>query len=277
MQKYLFLLFMFISVQFFAQGGNRYAAKRVFEFRKSTTIIILDELERGRETDYNIAMKKAIDGGYWKITPTVFKRQSELAAILPMPGFSLLVKSTRLVANADGYTVQKHADLAVFMADKDSLNFYGGVDEIVSVEIFDTQDPVEITNKLPLILMAMQQYANFIAADGGIDFHNFYDATERFFTKNKKDIHRDILYICQEDLPSDLTPETFGKVYKKPYKFISRSDLPALIENKEKGYVFHTDMAYKQMWVFRISDGTVCFRATPQEKGKLLAKDIGKL
>lgn len=276
MQKYLFLLFILASVNLFAQGGNRYAAKRVFEFRKSTTIVILDELERGRETDYNIALKKAIET-YWKITPTVFKRQSELAGILPMPGFSLLVKSTRLVANADGYTVQKHSDLAIFMADKDSLNFYGGVDEISSVEIFDTQDPAEITCKLPLILMAMQQYANFIAADGGIDTHNFYDATARFFNKNKKDIHKDTLYVCQEDLPSDLTPEAFGKAYKHAYKFISRSDLPALIEKKEKGYVLHLDMAYKQMWVLRISDGTICYQGTPQEKGKLLAKDIGKL
>lgn len=276
MQKYLFLLFIFVSLNVFAQGGNRYAAKKVFEFRKSTTIVILDNLEFGRETDYNIALKKAIEG-YWKATPTVFKRQSELAGILPMSGFSLLVKSTRLVLNADGYTVQKHADLAIFMADKDSLNFYGGIDEIASAEIFDTQDPVEITCKLPLILMAMQQYLNFIAADGGIDTHNFYDATARFFTKNKKDIHKDTLYICQEDLPSDLTHELLSKAYKHAYKLISRSDLPALIEKKEKGYVLHTDMAYKQIWVLRISDGTICYQATSQEKGKLLAKDIGKL
>lgn len=276
MKKIVFLLLTLISCSLLAQGGNRYAAKRVFEFRKSTTIVILDDLVRGKETEYNIALKKAIEG-YWKITPTMFKRQSELTKLLPLKGFSLLVKSTRIVMNADGYTFQKHADLSVFMADKDSLNFYGGIDEIASVEIFDTQDPVEVTYKMPLLLMGIQRYVDFISKDGGIDFYDFQNLTEKFFNKNKKAIHKDTLYICREDFPSEINLDEFGKIYKHPYKVITRSDLPPIIAEGGNGFVFHTDMGYKHFWVLRIKDGAVCYHATPHTKSKLTKQDINKL
>ena len=276
MKNYIFLLFIFFSFYLFSQGGNRYAAKKAFEFQKSTTVVILDDLVKGEETEYNIALKKAV-AGYWKITPTLFKRQSELTKLLPLKGFSLLVKSSRIVMNADGYTFQKHSDLSVFMAEKDSLNFYGGIDEIASAEIFDTQDPVEITYKLPLILMAMQQYVSYISEDGGIDTYDFYRLTERFFNKHKSEIHKDTLYICREDFPAEIKLEEFGKMYHHAFKIVSRSDLPALIAKGEKGYVFHIDMGYKQIWVLRLKDGGICYHAATQITGKLSKKDVNPL
>lgn len=276
MKNYLLLLFLLLCLSVYSQGGNRLAARRVFEFRKSSTIVILDNVVNGQETPYNIALKKAIDT-YWNITPVVYKRQSELPYLLPMKNFSLLVKSNRMVFNADGFSVQRHSDFTLFMADKDSLSFLGGVDEISTVDIFDTQDPVEVTYKMPLLIRAMMQYIYFISADGGIDPHDFYRQTEKFFNKNHNLIHKDTLYVCKEDLPLEIPVEEFKRLYKHPCRILSRGELPKIIDKGGKGFVFHVDMGYKQIYVLKISDGTICYHAGTKENGKLARSDINKM
>lgn len=269
----IFLFSLFIFNDSSCQSGNRYAVKKAQEIPNTTVLVILDNTIRGKESPYNIAIRSAMDK-YWTLTNIEYKRASEVTDFIPAEGFSMLLKSFREVKNADGYTEQSHSDISLFLCNKDSVNYYGGMDEIASINIKDPDSLVEVNYKLPILVQSIQHYLKFIV-EKGVDMDNFFKKIKKFYTQNKQEIPKLTLYICKEELPASFDTAKLPKFYKYPIEVVERTKLKKRVDLRtENAAIIHFEPNYRRYWVIRISDGSVLYVGRPASKGTITLKDF---
>lgn len=272
--RFSFFVFSILFCTFsLGQAGNRYAVKKAYEIPNTTLLVILDNTIRGKESPYNIAIRNAMDK-YWTVTNIEYKRASEVSDFIPAEGFSMLVKSFREVENADGYTVQSHSDISIFLCNKDSIKYYGGMDEIASINIPNPDSLIDINYKLPILIQSMQYYLSY-AVEKKLDPDNFLNKMKKFYTQNRAEIPKSTLYICKEELPAGFESEKLAKFYKYPFEILERSKLKKRIDARTEGSaIMHFEPKYRRYWILRISDGTVLSVGSPALKGIISLKDF---
>lgn len=274
---YSFILFFILfNSDVWGQTGNRYAVKKAYEIPNTTLLVILDNTIRGKESPYNIAIRNAMDK-YWVLTNIEYKRASEVCDFIPAEGFSMLLKSFREVKNADGYTEQSHSDISIFLCNKDSVSYYGGMDEIASINIKDPDSLNEVNYKLPILVQSIQHYLHFVI-DNQLDKDNFLKKIKIFYTQNRHEIPKHTLYICKEELPPNFDAANLPQFYKHPFEIIERTKLKKRIDAQtQNAAIMHFEPKYRRYWIVRISDGTVLYVGSPINKGTITLKDFKEI
>lgn len=278
MRNHLFLL-IFSTISLWnvsAQVGNRYGMSSVRGFTQTTTLIVLDNTTNGKETPYNIAIQKAANK-YWKITPFVFKRYTEIDPMIPSYGFSMLFKSHREVRNADNYSQQVIDNIALVMCDRDSITHYGSMNEISKIDLTNPDDAVEVNYKLPVLIRAFQNYVAYISKSQ-IDFYDFQKGLSKFCNKRSKELKKMKLYLCEEELPKGFSANVMKNYYKLPFEVVKRSKLTEIIDQEtENAAILHFDPNFRRIWVFSIKDGDFLYMAGGTKIGDFTTKDMKKL
>jgi len=262
-----FIVFSFVLTQ--AQVGNRAAYTRINDFRKTTTIIVLDD----EDTEYNKMMLEIIPK-YWKVSNYVFKKTDEMNELIPLPLHSMLYKNSRVVKNADRRTTQTHKDIALVMCDRDSLSQFGGIDEFASIDLINPEEPSDVVYKLPVLIQAMNHYMQYLL-DNDIDINAFNEKVARFLNKNSDKISSMPLYVCIEDLPANCNDtKAIQGAYTHAIKFEKRADLAKIIAKGERGALLHFTPKHRQLTVMDMQNGQIYYWADTKKFGEMNLSDF---
>ncbi|MBX7240905.1 MAG: hypothetical protein K1X92_04090 [Bacteroidia bacterium] len=273
-KKLLFFYFIVSGIPLFAQLGNRFASPDGVHIANTTTLIILDNTRNGVESAYNNAIRDAVEK-YWKLNNYDFKRNSEVDDFIPAEGYSMLIKSFRQVTNADKFTTQIHSDISLLLCNKDSVSFYGGLDEIVSVNIADVDNPESILYQLPVLVKSIQHYINYISKNGPVDINDFQKKIKVYCTRNKNQVKKHTLYICQEELPGTLEAGKIKKAYGLPVIITDKKTIEKIIQaDTPDAALMHFDPGYKRIWISGIKTGELLYSTIPLKRGLLTEKDF---
>ncbi len=273
-KRFLFLYSLLISISLSAQLGNRFASPSGVQVANTTTLIILDNTRNGVESAYNNAIRDAVEK-YWTLNNFDFKRNSEVDEFIPAEGYSMLLKSFRTVTNADKFTSQIHNDISLLLCDKDSVAFYGGMDEIASVNISDVDNPESILYQLPVLIKSIQHYIQFISKDGPMDINNFQKKIKEYSTRYKNRVKKHTLYICKEELPGTLEVNDIKKAYRLPVVITNRDAISKIIQAETPdAALMHFDPGYKKIWISAIKTGALLYATLPAKRGTLSEKDF---
>lgn len=260
----------------YAQLGNRFASVDAVLIAQTTTLFILDNKVQGKESAYNDAIRDAAEK-YWRLNNFDFKRNSEVDDFIPAEGYSMIVKSFREVQNADKFTSQIHNDISLMLCNKDSIQFYGGVDEIASVNIAKVDNPEAILYKLPIILKSMQAYIRYMSQKGG-DIHNYQKVVAGYVTRYNKRLKKQTLYICKEELPVTIDPEKIKQIYQFPMVVTDKSALKKIIDaDTPDAALLHFDPGFKKIWIMEIRSGDLLYAGLPEKKGHIIEKDFREI
>lgn len=271
MKKSIFLLFANLLFIHFAtaQIGNRVAYTRIKEFKKTTTIVVLDD----SDTEYNKMMLEIIPK-YWKVSPYIFKQTKDMNALIPLALHSMLYKNARTVKNSDRRTYQTHKDISLVMCDRDSLSQFGGLDEFASIDLINPNEPSDVVYKLPVLIQAMNHYMEYIV-NNDIDINAFNEKVNSFLNKNSDKIHTMPLYVCIEDLPENCKDiKAIEGTYKHAIRFETRDSLAKIIARKERGALLHFTPKHRQLVVMDMQDGNFYYWADTKKFGEMNLSDF---
>jgi hypothetical protein len=263
-----FIVLSFVSSQ--AQIGNRLAYTRMSEFKKTTTIVVLDDED---DTPYNKMMLEIIPK-YWKISPYVFRKTSDMNDLIPLALHSMLYKNRRVVKNADRRTTQTHTDISLVICDRDSLSQYGGYDEFASIDLYSADDPSDVVYKLPVLIQAMNHYMQYLLTTD-IDINAFNEKVPKFLNKNSDKIGSMPLYVCIEDLPANCNnTKAIEGAYNHSIRFETRDSLAKIIERGERGALLHLTPKYRQLTVMDMQSGQIYYWMDTKKFGEMNLSDF---
>ena len=187
----------------------------------------------------------------------------------------MLLKSFREVNNADKYSTQIHSDISLFLCNKDSVAFYGGLDEMVSINIKDVDNPQGVIYKLPVLIKSMQKYIAYVTDMGGMDIYDYQKQIKKYTTKNRRKVKSRKLYVLKDDLPKGLSVEKIQKKYRFPLIITSKSEIIKVIQSEDaNAAIMHFDPKHKKIWILNVQDGELLYATRPKKPGSLTEGDF---
>lgn len=270
-------MLLIFSLSVHAQMGQIRACEKIDDFKKTTTLIVLDNQ---KNTAYNQKIQKIIDS-YWRLTPVKYIPEDSLKNYFGNSEYSMLVRnnSKRMVRRGGGRTATiQNNDLAIYICDQGPLENYLGGDAIASVDLAEVMRVDDYLYKLGGLIQGMQSYVDFLESEK-IDRNTYEKEIKRFEIERVGDLANLTLLVCADDLSAKTNnPEKLIKSYGYPVEIVSKERIEEALDNEEGNIVYmHLHPRQREFFLIQAAGGRVLYHALVNTYGELKMKDFAIL
>jgi hypothetical protein len=259
-----------------AQNGGGVFFKEYARFKKTTTLVVLDEEDKA----YNETLRQTLEA-VWKVTPLRFVTWMEAGAHMKDPAFSILVRdsSQKEIHRVDRTDIIKRSHLALYICGFGSdLRSYGGRNAMAQMEFLDVAKTEDYLYRLPALLKAMHSYLLFLE-NTKITEDNFLKNLTLYRSSRAAELDSMTLYASPEDLPENLrSTEALAAVYPFPVVLADKESIGKVVaEGKAGTALFHLGPNVEEIYVIGCADGAIHYYAKPTERNALTTADLKAL
>ncbi|MCQ2228114.1 MAG: hypothetical protein MJZ13_00010 [Bacteroidales bacterium] len=227
---------MFIAVALMGMGSVAMAqceptAQDYANFDDTRTLVVLDD---NIMSDFNVKIEKLMEKE-WKLTKFDFISTKEFDNKRVDPSYSFLTTTT--VTYEKDKTKARYTYLSLLMGKEKSK--VKNMPDLISIPLaYTSVEDQNYVYKMAAFLRFVQNHVTMIKDNPAL-LKKIGENPLLYYNKNIKSLANKTLYLVKEELEKSLQNEEAVKaIYPHKFKFVTKAEVTAAIENQEKDVVF---------------------------------------
>ena len=206
-------------------------AKDYEQFPETRTLVVLDD---NIMSDFNLKIEKVMEKEWRETKYEVIDRRTFESKRVD-PAYSFLLTTT--VTYEKDKTKARYVYLSLLMGkEKSKVNT---MPDLISIPLaYASVEDQDYVYKLTSFVRFVQNHVDMIKKDPAL-LKKTAESPLLYYNKNIKSLAHKTLYLVKEDLEKSLQNEAaVSKIYPHKFKFVTKAEVTAAIENSEKDVVF---------------------------------------
>lgn len=198
---------------------------------ETRTLVVLDD---NIMSDFNVKIEKVMEKE-WKLTKFDFISSKEFDSKRVDPSYSFLTTTT--VTYEKDKTKARYTYLSLLMGkEKTKVNT---MPDLISIPLaYTSVEDQNYVYKMSAFLRFVQRHVNMVKENPSL-LKKFGESPLLYYNKNIKSLANKTLYLVKEELEKKLqSEEAVAAVYPHKFKFVTKAEVAAAIDNGEKDVVF---------------------------------------